>query len=192
MGRRTSQVESVGWDFFLYIFLFLVAKNYPKNIEFQKKSDFVLQKIFGKIFNIFQKKFQILVRKWLILQDFGKLKKKKKLPKRKKTVGRARKTGFLFFLALPQKWNACNKAMKKCFMFEYKFSLKLESYFINNAGFSHHSLVCALFVLKVMSVYRIDQYQNTIPGAMPLHQLKKSSTSIKHFKIMTQDSIGCL
>ena len=52
-------------------------------------------------------------------------------------------------------------------------------------AFLHYFLACAS-TLGVMSVYPIDQYQNTIPRAMPLQELKE------HFTLMTQDSFGYL
>ena len=47
-------------------------------------------------------------------------------------------------------------------------------------------------VFEIMSVYPIiDQYQNAIPKAMPLHELKKDQIQ-QRFTLMTQDSIGPL
>ena len=46
-------------------------------------------------------------------------------------------------------------------------------------------------VFQVMSVYPIDRYQNAIPRAMPLHELKKVQLQ-KCFMLMTHDSIGHL
>ena len=48
-----------------------------------------------------------------------------------------------------------------------------------------------IFVLKVMRVYLIDQYQNATARAMPLHELKKVQLQ-ECFTLMTQDLIGCL
>ena len=46
-------------------------------------------------------------------------------------------------------------------------------------------------IFEVMSVYPIDRYQNAIPRAMPLHELKKVQLQ-EHFTPMTHDSIGHL
>ena len=73
-----------------------------KTFKKMKKIWQFLQKNFGKIFWLtfknFQPKFLDFGKKQLILQDFGK-KKKKKLPKQKIWVGWACKTGFSFFVA---------------------------------------------------------------------------------------------
>ena len=60
---------------------------------------------------------------------------------------------------------------------------KLDSY--TNAKHFFIALSHAHFHFKVMNIYPIDQYENTIPRVMPLHELKKAL-------IMTQDSIGHL
>ena len=43
----------------------------------------------------------------------------------------------------------------------------------------------------LMSIYPIDQYQNTIPRAMLLHELKKFQLQ-ERFTLMTHDSVGHL
>ena len=92
-------------NFYLFICLFLFFKNiwwknYTENAEFSNKSDFFFLQIFlGKysdsFLTFFRQNFKILIKKWLFIQDFGKL-KIKNLPKWKKWVGRGRKTVFLF------------------------------------------------------------------------------------------------
>ena len=42
-----------------------------------------------------------------------------------------------------------------------------------------------------MSIYQIDRYQNAMPRAMPLHELKKFQPQ-ERFTLMTHDSIGHL
>ena len=73
MGRRTCLVGSVGWAFFF--FFISGIKNYPKNTKISKKIWHFLQKKFWE--NI-AKIFRVWSKKWLILQDFGKIKKKKR------------------------------------------------------------------------------------------------------------------
>ena len=46
-------------------------------------------------------------------------------------------------------------------------------------------------VFEVVGSYPIDQYQNSIPRAMPLSELKKVQLK-ELFMLMIQDSIGCL
>ena len=46
-------------------------------------------------------------------------------------------------------------------------------------------------VFEVMSVYSIDQYQNAVPKAMLLYELKKILLQ-ERFTLMTYDSIGLL
>ena len=48
-----------------------------------------------------------------------------------------------------------------------------------------------IFVLEVISICLIEQYQNAIPRVMPLNELKKVQLQ-EHFKIMTHDSIFIL
>ena len=109
--RRTCQVGSVGQVIFYFLILFFYLwfqKNYPQNTKISRKLWYLLQKKIGKIFRLifkkFQPKFSDLGQKRLILQDFGKNEKKKKiLPKSKVKLGRSgllgRKTGFSFFVA---------------------------------------------------------------------------------------------
>ena len=77
-GGQTS--KSVGF-FFKQFFKISGGKITLKTWNFRKNLSFCCKNFLGKFsdfsFNIFQKKYQILVRKWLILQDFGKSKKKK-------------------------------------------------------------------------------------------------------------------
>ena len=56
------------------------------------------------------------------------------------------------------------------------------------------SLSCKrITVFEVMKVYPIDRYQNAIPKAMPLHDLKKKSSIARaQFILMTHDSTGHL
>ena len=72
-GRRTFQVGSVRQAFSFFLF-FLGGKNDPKNTK-------ILKKILRSIFKIFSQNFQTLVKKGLILHDYGKIKKKKKKKK---------------------------------------------------------------------------------------------------------------
>ena len=81
----------------------MVPKMTPKTRNFEKTSIFFAEKKnLGKYFDLFSRNlsqnFQILVKKRLILQDFGK--NKKKSAKKKIWVGRARKTGLSFFRGL--------------------------------------------------------------------------------------------
>ena len=47
-----------------------------------------------------------------------------------------------------------------------------------------------VFIFDDMSVYLIDQYQNAILRAMPLHELQQ--VQLERFMLMTHDSIGHL
>ena len=79
-------------------FFFSGSKNDPKNTKFQKKiGTFFAEKFWENILTskFSAKIFQILVKKQLILQDFGKIKKKKKKSAKMENLGRcARKTFF--------------------------------------------------------------------------------------------------
>ena len=99
MGWRSCQVGSVGQAFF---FFSLVAKMTLKT--FLKKIfnlTFFAKEFWENILTFFFKKIQLkfldLVKKWLILQDFGKI--KKKISAKMKNLGRScQQNGFTFFL----------------------------------------------------------------------------------------------
>ena len=67
------------------------------------------------------------------------------------------------------------------------FKLKL---YLNAVFFLSLSHMCTS-VFEVMSVYPLDWYQNPIPRAMPLHELKKVQLQ-EHFTLMTHDSVDHL
>ena len=101
-GGRTCQVGSIGRAIFsIFIFLNLwFQKITPNTRKFRENFDIFCRIILGNIETscqeILAKIFQIFVKKWLILQDFGKNKKIKILPKRKFGSVAPVKRGFIF------------------------------------------------------------------------------------------------
>ena len=67
---------------------------------------------------------------------------------------------------------------------------RVQSHNLNAKGFLSLSRML-ISVFEVMSIYMIDRYQNAIPRAMPLHELKKVQLQ-ERFTLMTHDSIGHL
>ena len=97
---RTSQAGRAGWlGLFFPPFLFLVAKLTLTKTNVSKNGT-LFGEFFGKcsdsLLKISAKILKILVKKWLIVQDFGKI-KKKYLLKQKIWVGHSHKAFWFFF-----------------------------------------------------------------------------------------------
>ena len=91
-------------------------------------------------------------------------------------------------------WHFCDKFGKfyeQYFHFRPSIYYPLSSYSNTKCFFitSWHAHFC--FCGRLMSIYLIDQYQNAIPRAMSLHELKKVQLQ-ELFKLMTHDLIGHL